>query len=66
MLDLFTPLETSFRTVAADMAGWFAAFPADVPWTVVSDYCIGESGKKNDVISFEIIATNKSLPTGSH
>jgi len=56
MLDLHTPLESSFRTVASDMAAWFAAFPADVPWTVVSDYCIGDRGKKNDVISFVIIA----------
>jgi hypothetical protein len=52
MLDLFGPLETAFRTFAEDMANWFAAFPADVPWTVVSEYCIGDFGKMNDVISF--------------
>jgi hypothetical protein len=58
MLDLFDPLETAFRGIAKDLAEWFAQYPPDVPWTVVSDYCLGDLGKKNDVISFSIIANH--------
>jgi hypothetical protein len=61
MLDLFDPLETSFRSITSGMADWFAAYPPDVPWTVVSDYCIGDPGKKNDVVSFVIVASHDTL-----
>lgn len=58
MLDLFDPLEVAFRGIAEDISEWFAPYPKNFPWTVVSDYCIGDSGKMNDVISFEIIANH--------
>lgn len=61
MLDLFDPLETSFRSIASGMADWFAASPPDAHWTVVSDYCIGDAGKKNDVVSFVIVASHDTL-----
>lgn len=58
MLDLFDPLEVAFRGIAEDLREWFSPYPKNCPWTVVSDYCIGDSGKMNDVISFEIIANH--------
>ncbi|GGI53230.1 hypothetical protein GCM10011430_04040 [Oxalicibacterium solurbis] len=38
------------------MKQWFARYPAGMPWSVVSDYCIGDVNKGNDVFSFVIIA----------
>lgn len=58
MLDLFAPLEVAFKGIAENLNSWFSSVPADMPWTIVSDYCIGDSGKKNDVISFQIIANH--------
>ncbi|MBK7509778.1 MAG: hypothetical protein IPI16_17310 [Comamonadaceae bacterium] len=35
---------------------WFARYPAGMPWSVVSDYCIGDVNKGNDVFSFVVVA----------
>jgi hypothetical protein len=56
MLDLFSPLDTTFRTISADLEKWFSAYPQDAAWNVVSDYCIGDPQKNNDTIAFSIIA----------
>lgn len=56
MLDLFSPLDITFRTISADLAKWFSAYPEDAAWNVVSDYCIGDPQKKNDTIAFSVIA----------
>lgn len=58
MVDLLPVLITATKTVQQLMKQWFAAYPAGMPWTIVSDYCIGDDGKKNDVFSFVVIANH--------
>lgn len=58
MVDLLPILMSATRTVQQLMQHWFAAYPAGMPWTVVSDYCVGDEGKKNDVFSFVVIANH--------
>jgi hypothetical protein len=58
MLDLHAPLEIAFKGIAEDLTAWFGPYPSDMPWTIVSDYCIGDPAKKNDAISFEIVANH--------
>ena len=56
MVDLLPVLITATKTVQQLMAQWFAGYPRGMPWTIVSDYCVGDDGKKNDVFSFVVIA----------
>lgn len=58
MVDLLPVLITATKTVQQLMAQWFAGYPAGMPWTIVSDYCVGDNGKKNDVFSFVVIANH--------
>jgi hypothetical protein len=58
MIDLLPVLMTATRTVQQQMTEWFSGYPAGMPWTLVSDYCIGDDGKKNDVFSFVLIANH--------
>lgn len=58
MVDLLPILMTATRTVQQQMTEWFSGYPAGMPWTLVSDYCIGDDGKKNDVFSFVLIANH--------
>lgn len=58
MVDLLPVLITATKTVQQLMKQWFAAYPAGMPWTIVSDYCVGDDGKKNDVFSFVVIANH--------
>ena len=52
MIDLLPVLITATKTVQQLMIQWFAGYPEGMPWTIVSDYCVGDDGKKNDVFSF--------------
>lgn len=58
MVDLLPVLTTATKTVQQLMTQWFAGYPEGMPWTIVSDYCIGDDGKKNDVFSFVVIANH--------
>lgn len=58
MIDLLPVLMTATKTVQQHMTQWFAGYPAGMPWTLVSDYCVGDDGKKNDVFSFVVIANH--------
>ncbi|MFZ6758139.1 hypothetical protein ACO0K9_13095 [Undibacterium sp. Ji50W] len=60
MIDLLHPLIDATKTIHLKMGQWFSAYPAGMPWTVVSDYCIGDEGKPNDVFSFVAIANHDS------
>ncbi|MFA1677419.1 hypothetical protein ACDY97_33215 [Rhizobium mongolense] len=55
MIELLGLLNTSYRTVAAEMDSWFAPFPAGAAWNVFSDYCIGDEKKANDAFAFAIV-----------
>ncbi len=58
MVDLLPVLITATKTVQQLMTQWFADYPTGMPWTIASDYCIGDDGKKNDVFSFVVIANH--------
>ncbi|WFP48915.1 hypothetical protein PL263_12445 [Methylomonas sp. EFPC3] len=58
MVDLLPVFIDATMTLQQLMKQWFAAYPAGMPWTIVSDYCIGDNGKKNDVFSFVVIANH--------
>lgn len=58
MVDLLPVLVTATKTIQQLMTQWFARYPSSMPWTIVSDYCIGDKGKKNDVFSFVVIANH--------
>ncbi len=57
MYDVLRLLDTSFRTIAADMEQWFSPYPRGAAWYVVSDYCIADARKANDAFSY-VIALN--------
>ncbi len=56
MLPMLPVLMQATKTARATMAEWFECYPPGYPWTVASDYCIGDVNKPNDVFSFVIIA----------
>ncbi|ULR91403.1 hypothetical protein [Comamonas sp. B21-038] len=56
MIDLLPVLETTTKNIRKSMRQWFSGYPAGMPWTIVSDYCIDDKEKKNDVFSFVVIA----------
>lgn len=58
MIDLLPVLETATKTIRKSMEQWFSGYPAGMPWTIVSDYCIDDKEKKNDVFSFVVIANH--------
>jgi hypothetical protein len=58
MVDLLPVFIGATKTVQQLMKQWFAIYPAGMPWTIVSDYCIGDTGKKNDAFSFVVIANH--------
>lgn len=58
MVDLLPVFIDATKTVQQLMKQWFADYSAGMPWTIVSDYCIGDDGKKNDVFSFVVIANH--------
>lgn len=60
MLDLLPIFIDATKTLRHQMAEWFKAYPSGMPWTVVSDYCIGDNNKKTDSFSFVIIANHDS------
>src|SRR5471030_3190778 len=58
MIDLLRPLIDATKTIQLQLGQWFSAYPVGMPWTVVSDYSIGDENKKNDVFSFVVIANH--------
>jgi hypothetical protein len=56
MIDLLPVLVQATATTRLQLKQWFACYPAGMPWSVVSDYCIGDVNKENDVFSFVVIA----------
>ncbi len=58
MVDLLPLLLKATKTLQGHMTRWFSRYPQAMPWTVVSDYCIGDQGKNNDVFSFVVIANH--------
>lgn len=56
MIDLLPVLVKATATTRLQLKQWFALYPAGMPWSVVSDYCIGDVNKRNDVFSFVVIA----------
>ncbi len=56
MIDLLPVLAQATATTRLQMKQWFARYPAGMPWSVVSDYCIGDVNKGNDVFSFVVVA----------
>jgi len=58
MIDLLPIFLAATKTVQQRMTKWFSGYPGGMPWTIVSDYCVGDDGKKNDVFSFVVIANH--------
>ncbi|WP_291587383.1 hypothetical protein [Comamonas sp. UBA7528] len=58
MIDLLPLLENATKKMRESMTQWFAGYPPGMPWTIVSDYCIGDKEKNNDVFSFVVIANH--------
>jgi len=56
MIDLLPVLVQATVTTRLQLKQWFARYPAGMPWSVVSDYCIGDVNKGNDVFSFVVVA----------
>ena len=56
MIDLLPILVQATATTRLQLKQWFSRYPAGMPWSVVSDYCIGDVHKGNDVFSFVIVA----------
>lgn len=58
MIDILPKMLEATATLQRQMEAWFSRYPPGMPWTVVSDYCIGDVNKHNDVISLVIIANH--------
>lgn len=58
MLDLLPVFIGATKTLQCQMTDWFKSYTPGIPWTVVSDYCIGDDNKKSDVFSFVVIANH--------
>ncbi|WP_421249968.1 hypothetical protein [Aeromonas sp. 603359] len=58
MVDLLPIFIKVTETIKNNMHEWFEKYPDGMPWTVVSDYCVGDNEKNNDVFSFVIIANH--------
>lgn len=58
MIDILPVLVKATATTRSRMKQWFERYPVGMPWTVVSDYCIDDKNKPNDVLSFVIIANH--------
>ncbi|MGR3905868.1 hypothetical protein Q3A80_02400 [Burkholderia sp. SR8] len=58
MVDLLPVFIKATKTIQQLMKQWFSGYPAGMPWNIVSDYYIGDEGKKNDVFSFVVIANH--------
>lgn len=58
MIDLLPVLISATKTVQHEMRQWFKGYPSGMPWTIVSDYCIDDDSKNNDVFSFVVIANH--------
>lgn len=56
MIDLLPVLVKATVTTRLQLKRWFAHYPAGMPWSVISDYCIGDVNKGNDVFSFVVVA----------
>lgn len=56
MIDLLPVLIEATVTTRLQLKQWFARYPACMPWSVISDYCIGDVNKGNDVFSFVVVA----------
>lgn len=61
MLDLLNLLSQSGRSIGEDLKRWFAPYDAGAAYYVVSDYCLGDAGKKHDVYAFEIVLHHDSV-----
>ena len=58
MMVIVATLVEATATLQRQMEAWFSEYPPGMPWTVVSDYCIGDLNKNNDVISLVVIANH--------
>lgn len=58
MIDILPVLIQATASLQRQMEQWFSNYPPGMPWTVVSDYCISDINKNNDVISLVIVANH--------
>lgn len=56
MIDLLPVLVQATVTTRSQLKQWFVRYPAGMTWSVVSDYCIEDINKGNDVFSFVVVA----------
>lgn len=61
MVPMLPVLMHATTTARITMAEWFGCYPSGYPWTVASDYCVGDVKKPNDVFSFVIIAPHDTV-----
>lgn len=61
MIDLLPSLLQATVTTRLQLKQWFVRYPAGLPWSVVSDYCIGDINKGNDVFSFVVVAPHDEV-----
>jgi len=61
MVDLLPVLVEATTTTRLQLKQWFARYPPGMPWSLVSDYCIGDVNKGNDVFSFVVIAPHDKV-----
>ncbi|MDZ4374369.1 MAG: hypothetical protein U1C74_23505 [Phenylobacterium sp.] len=52
VFELLKLLGQSGGTVAGDLKRWFAPYPTGAAWYLVSDYCLDDANKQNDVFAF--------------
>jgi len=63
MIDLLPVLVQATVTTRFQLKQWFDRYPAGMSWSVVSDYCIGDVNKGNDVFSFVVVAPHDKAET---
>lgn len=62
MLEIAIPIKKSFtQSTIKDLENWFRSIPEGASWYVLSDYCLGDKSKKNDVVSFSILLHHDKL-----
>jgi len=47
--------DTIFKSTINDLKNYISDNPSHDKWLIYSDYCIGDSSKPNDVVSFTVM-----------
>lgn len=61
MFELIELIKNSGKSVRSDFNRWFDWVPAAAAWNVISDYCLNDKNKQNDVFSFVIVFNHDTM-----